>query len=48
MKNLDEIKIEKIVAGKDEKSNELLTKNGMFRNLEEFEKNFFDNNPLKF
>lgn len=48
MKELDENKIEKIVTGKDEKTNELLSKNGMFTNLEEFEKNFFENNPLKF
>ena len=45
---MDENKIEKIITGKDKDANELLSKNGMFENLEEFEKNFFNNNPLKF
>lgn len=51
MKNekIDMVKVEEIASGKNADANELLTKNGMFANLEEFEKNFFENNnPLKF
>lgn len=48
MKELDENKIEKIVTGKDEKTNELLAKAGMFASLEEFEQNVLNNDTLKF